>query len=132
MVALLFAVVGPAGRVAPTALLLTGVVFNAVASAAIVFLATLVGFGEGTRIFVWLIGNLSGARTELAGWVALFLGLGLACAWPLARRLDLLALGEDAAAQLGVEVERTRGWLLLATSLMVGAAVAVSGLIGFV
>jgi iron complex transport system permease protein len=131
-VVLLFAVVGPAGRVAPTALLLTGVVFNAVASAAIVFLATLVGFGEGTQIFVWLIGNLSGARVGLVGWVVLFLGLGLACAWPLGRRLDLLALGEDAAAQLGVEVERTKRWLLLATSLMVGAAVAVSGLIGFV
>lgn len=131
-VAILFAVAGPTGRLAPTTLLLTGVVLNAVASAGIVFLASLAGFAEGAQIFVWLIGNLSGARGGLAGWVALFLALGLAVAWPLARRLDLLALGEDAAAQLGVDVERTKRLLLVATSLMVGAAVAVSGLIGFV
>ena len=43
-----------------------------------------------------------------------------------------LGLGDEAAAHLGVPVEAHRRWLLVATSLMVGAAVAVSGLIGFV
>jgi iron complex transport system permease protein len=68
----------------------------------------------------------------VAASVGFFLLLGLCCAVPLARRLDLLALGEEAASQLGVEVERVKRVLLLATSLMVGAAVSVSGLIGFV
>jgi iron complex transport system permease protein len=130
--ALLFAIAGLRGRLAPTTLLLTGVVFNAIASAAIVFLASLAGLTEGTSIFLWLIGNLSGARPlSLALLTALF-AAGLACALPLARSLDLLALGEENAAQLGVAVERTKRVLLLATALMVGAAVSVSGLVGFV
>jgi iron complex transport system permease protein len=50
----------------------------------------------------------------------------------MARNLNLLALGEEGASQLGVEVERVKRWLLVSTSLMVGAAVSVAGLIGFV
>jgi iron complex transport system permease protein len=51
---------------------------------------------------------------------------------PLSRGLNLLALGEEPAAQLGIDVERVKRVLLCATSLMVGAAVAASGLVGFV
>jgi len=129
---LLFAVAGGRGRLSSTSLLLTGVVFNAIASAAIVFVASLSGLAEGTSIFLWLIGSLSAARESSTLMVALFLLAGLACVWPQARRLDLLALGEESAAQLGVDVERVKRILLAATSLMVGAAVSVSGLIGFV
>jgi iron complex transport system permease protein len=129
---LLYGVAGAQGRLSATHLLLTGVVFNALASAAIVFLASLAGLTEGASIFLWLIGSLSAARPELVGWVALFLALGLGCALPLARGLDLLTLGEETAAQLGVEVARQQRLLLLSTSLMVGAAVSASGLIGFV
>lgn len=129
---LLFAVVGPSGRLSAPTLLLTGVVFNAIASAAIVFLASLAGRADGAGIFLWLIGNLSDARGELLVWVVGFLALGLLCAIPLARGLNLLALGEEGASQLGLDVARTQRILLGATSLMVGAAVSVSGLIGFV
>jgi cobalamin transport system permease protein len=129
--ALLFGAAGLRGRLAATTLLLTGVVFNAFASAAIVFLASLGGMTEGTSIFLWLIGNLAG-RTELLAPLAALVAIGLACALPHARALNLLALGEDSAEQLGVPVERAKRWLLLATALMVGAAVSVSGLIGFV
>ena len=128
----LLAVAGPRGRLSSNTLLLTGVVFNAFASAVIVFLASLSGFAEGASIFLWLIGSVSGARADIAGWVALFLFGGLACALPLARSLDLLALGEENAAALGVDAERVKRVLLIAASLMVGAAVAVSGLVGFV
>jgi iron complex transport system permease protein len=130
--AALQAVAGVAGRVSPTHLLLTGVVFNAFASAAIVFLASMAGLQEGARIFLWLIGSLSATRPELLGAVAFFLAAGLAVALPTARRLDLLALGEESAQQLGVDVTRLQRVLLLATSLMVGAAVSVAGLVGFV
>ncbi len=129
---LLYLIAGLRGRVSATNLLLTGVVFNAFASAAIVFLATLAGMSDGASIFLWLIGNLSAARVDVLGWVAAFLAVGLAFALPLARSLNLLALGEEAAGQLGVNVERQTRMLLVATSLMVGAAVSVAGLIGFV
>jgi iron complex transport system permease protein len=130
--ALLYAISGMHGRVSTTGLLLTGVVFNAFASAAIVFLASIAGLTEGTSIFLWLIGTLSAGRIEMAGWVAAFLVLGLGVAMPLARGLNLSALGEESAQQLGVDIDRQRRIVLVAASLMVGAAVSVAGLIGFV
>lgn len=130
--ALLYAIAGRGARVSATHLLLTGVVFNSFASAAIVFLASLAGMVEGSRIFLWLIGNLAVARIDVAGWIALFLAVGLAIAWSRARSLDLLVLGDESARQLGVDVARDRRLLLLGTSLMVGAAVAAAGLVGFV
>jgi iron complex transport system permease protein len=129
---LLYVIAGVGGRVSATTLLLTGVVFNSFASAAIVFLASAAGLADGARIFIWLIGNLSAGRLDVAPWVAGFLAVGLGCALLLSRSLNLLALGDEAAQQLGVAVERHKRVLLLATSLMVGAAVSVSGLIGFV
>ena len=129
---LLYVIAGARGRVSATNLLLTGVVFNSFASAAIVFLASAAGLADGARIFIWLIGNLSAGRLDVAPWVAAFLAVGLGCALLLSRSLNLLALGDEAAQQLGVAVERHKRVLLLATSLMVGAAVSVSGLIGFV
>lgn len=130
--ALLFGASGLRGRLAATTLLLTGVVFNSFASAAIVFLASLGGMAEGTSIFLWLIGNLAAARAEVLLPLAVLFGLGLGCALPLARALNLLALGDETAEQLGVSVEVAKRVLLFATALMVGAAVSVSGLIGFV
>ena len=130
--ALLYWVSGGPGRSGPTGLLLTGVVFNAFASAGIVFLASIAGFFDGSRIFLWLIGHLSAVEIDAAGIVALSVGIGLMVACVLSRSLNLLALGDEAAAQLGVPVDLHRRLLLLSTSLMVGAAVAVSGLIGFV
>ncbi len=128
----LLAVVGPTGRLSTHTVLLTGVVFNAFASAIIVFLASLSGFEDGGSIFLWLIGSVSDARADVAGWVVLFLVVGLACALPMARSLDLMALGEESASALGVDAERVKRILLVSASLMVGAAVAVAGLIGFV
>jgi iron complex transport system permease protein len=129
---LLGIVSGTRGRASATSLLLTGVVFNAFASAGIVFLASFAGLNEGAGVFLWLIGSLSTVRAEVAGWVAFFLFAGLACALPLARSLNLLALGEEPAEQLGVDVVRVQRLLLVAASLMVGAAVSVAGLVGFV
>jgi iron complex transport system permease protein len=129
---LLYSIAATRGRLSATSLLLTGVVFNAFASAAIVFLASLAGFEDGAGIYLWLIGSLSASRVGVAGWVGFFLFAGLAVAVPLSRSLNLLTLGEDGAAQLGVEVERVKRAILVATSLMVGAAVSVAGLIGFV
>lgn len=128
----LYAVAGGGGRVSGTHLLLTGVVFNAFASAAIVFIASLAGLTEGASIFLWLIGSLSATRIDAAAWVLVFLVAGLATSLPAARNLNLLSLGEESAQQLGVDVARQQRVLLVATSLMVGAAVAVAGLVGFV
>ena len=131
-IGLLYLIAGRGSGVSPNGLLLTGVVFNAFASAAIVFLASLAGMMQGSRVFLWLIGNLSAVRADILPWLTLFLFLGLTCALVLARSLNLMTLGEEVARQLGVAVEKQRLLLLLASSLMVGAAVSAAGLIGFV
>jgi iron complex transport system permease protein len=130
--AMLYAIAGVNTRSSTTSLLLTGVVFNAFASAAIVFLASMAGLTESASIFLWLIGSLSSIRVEVSGWVAAFLVLGLGLTIPLARSLNLSALGGESAEQLGVDIDRQRRVVLIASSLMVGAAVSVAGLIGFV
>jgi iron complex transport system permease protein len=129
---LLYLVAGVRGRVSAANLLLTGVVFNAFASAAIIFLASAAGLTEGARIFLWLVGNLSAARLDVAPWLVVFLVVGFAGAVALSRSLNVLALGDEAAEQLGVPVASQQRILLLVTSLMVGAAVSVAGLVGFV
>ena len=129
---LLLAVAGPAGRLSPASLLLIGVVFNAFASAAIVFLASLAGLAEGAQVFLWLIGSLADARPMLVGWTIGFVAAGVLAIAPFGRALDLLALGEESASLLGIDATRARRWLLLASSLLVGAAVSVAGLVGFV
>jgi len=130
--AMLYAIAGVNIRFSTTSLLLTGVVFNAFASAAIVFLASMAGLTESASIFLWLIGSLSSIRVEVSGWVAAFLVLGLGLTIPLARSLNLSALGGESAEQLGVDIDRQRRVVLIASSLMVGAAVSVAGLVGFV
>ena len=83
-------------------------------------------------VFLWLIGSIRLVDTWLIGAVAGFLSLGLGVGLYHAYALNLLSQGDETAAHLGVEVERVRRWILLATALMIGASVAVSGLIGFV
>jgi iron complex transport system permease protein len=131
-IALLLLAAGPRGRLDATRLLLIGVVLNALASAAIVFLASLAGLSESSRIFLYLIGNLSDAQPAYIVWIGAFLALGLAALLALARALNALALGDDAAALLGFSPARVKLALLLASSLLVGAAVSVAGLVGFV
>jgi len=130
--AILYFAAGGGGRYSGTSLLLMGVVFNSFASAAIVFLASIAGFESGSKIFFWLIGSLAAVRIDVVGPVSLLLAAGLGVSLWRARGLNLLALGDETAAQLGMAVGRDRGLLLVATSLMVGAAVSISGLIGFV
>ena len=129
---LLYLVAGVRGRVKATALLLTGVVFNAISSAAIIFLASLANMTEGASIFLWLIGHLGLESGATLAWIAALFCIGWLTSWLLARGLNVLTLGDEAAMQLGIPVIHYKRILLLTTSLMVGAAVSVSGLIGFV
>ena len=120
------------GTRTPHAALLTGVVFNAFAAAAITLVKTLSTPDRLWEILYWLAGSLgyeSGGTLALA---ALLQAAALALMLALSGRLNLMALGDDDAASLGVPVRRTRRLLLVAASASVAGAVALSGLIGFV
>jgi len=112
--------------------ILAGVVVGAFFNAIILLMLSLADAESFRSAIFWMMGNLSGAAWGevllLAGYLVP-LTILLAS---LARPLNLLAVGEDTATYLGVRVERVKWIAYLATSLLVAAAVAVSGIIGFV
>jgi iron complex transport system permease protein len=120
------------GRTTPHAILLVGVVFNAFAAALIMLLEALASYTEAHGVLFWMMGSLSTQSYGLVAAVALYAATGLVWLLWHAQNLNLLAVGEEGARQLGVEVEPARRAVFLAASLLVGAAVSVSGMIGFV
>lgn len=84
------------------------------------------------EIAFWLLGSLAD-RTLTDVYVAVpLMALGCALVLTTGRALDALTLGEDAARSLGVDLGRLRLTLVASIALAVGAAVSVSGAIGFV
>lgn len=113
-------------------LLLAGVVVGAFFGACILLALTFADPDAFRSAIFWMMGSLSAASWTSVGLLALYLIPSLAVLLALARPLDLLALGEEPAAHLGVRVERTK-WAAYGTaSLATAAGVAVSGVIGFV
>jgi iron complex transport system permease protein len=82
--------------------------------------------------FLWLLGGFGGASWQGLGTFALYATIPLALLFANARALDLLALGEDSAQHLGVELERTKRVVYLSTGLLTAVGVATCGIIGFV
>jgi iron complex transport system permease protein len=78
------------------------------------------------------MGSLSTQSYGLIAGAAIYSVVGLGWLVAHAHDLNLLTAGEEGAQQLGVEVERTRRAVFVASSLLVGAAVSMSGMIGFV
>lgn len=113
-------------------LLLAGVVVGAFFNAVILTLLTF-GDAETFRSAVfWMMGSLSGADWGAVGVLALQLVPAALFLLALARPLNLLAVGEETALYLGTRVEWVKRAVYLVSSLLVAAAVAVSGAIGFV
>jgi iron complex transport system permease protein len=120
------------GRTTPHAVLLVGVVFNAVAAAALMLVNALVSYTQAQGVLFWIMGSLSTQSYALIAGALAYSAAGLGWLLVYAQDLNLLAAGEEGAQQLGVEVERTRRAVFVAASLLVGAAVSMSGMIGFV
>jgi iron complex transport system permease protein len=85
-----------------------------------------------SRIVFWMMGGLQGATWAQVGVVGAMLAAGLAVPLLYARELNIMLLGDERAGELGVNVEGVKRVILAAASLVVSAAVSVSGLIGFV
>ncbi len=129
---LLYAIAGPSSRAPAYGLLLTGVVFNAFASSLIVFATALGDVSRMAGVFLWLIGSVRLVDAWTIAAVGVLLALGLAVGMLHGFALNVLSLGRDTALYLGVDADRVQRRILLATALMIGASVAVSGLVGFV
>jgi iron complex transport system permease protein len=112
-------------------LILAGVITNSFLSSTVIFLLTVASGSRLQSVFSWLIGDLSG-DLKLLPIAATFILTGIVIIFLNARSLNLLMAGEENAHALGVEVRRVQIIVYLAASLITGASVAISGVIGFV
>jgi len=113
-------------------LLLAGVTLNAFFSALILFVQYLADFAEALRAIRWMMGGL-----DVAGYTPIvaalpFLVVGGGAFAMLARTLNVLSIGTEAAAAKGVDVVRAQRVAFLSSSLATGAAVSLGGPIGFI
>jgi iron complex transport system permease protein len=120
------------GRLHPYHLLLSGVIFNAFIAAIITFINSIVDFYQAQGLLFWLLGSLSTRAYSTVAFIWIYVLLGFFWLWSKGVSLNLITLGEESALQLGVEVGALQRQVFVAASLMIGAMVSVSGMIGFV
>ncbi|MFQ5656238.1 MAG: FecCD family ABC transporter permease [Candidatus Methylomirabilales bacterium] len=120
------------GRLPIQTLLLAGVVVSLFFASAIMLASTLIQAEELQGVVFYLMGNLRVVSYPAIGAVLGCLMVGAVLIYSQVLPLNLLSAGEEAAAQLGVEPERVKRIIFLASSLVTGAAVSASGSIAFV
>jgi iron complex transport system permease protein len=120
------------GRLHPYHLLLSGVILNSFIAAVIMFLNSIVDFYQAQGLLFWLMGSLSTRAYLTVAFIWAYIILGFLWLWTKGLSLNLITLGEEAAMQLGVETGSLQRHVFIASSLMIGAMVSVSGMIGFV
>lgn len=113
-------------------LILAGVVVSSLCGAVLSLTLWIADDAALRSINLWMMGSLGGATGPVVLAAAAWVGLPLVLALRLARRLDVLQLGETEAIHLGVDPERLRRHTLILVVWMVGTAVSLSGTIGFV
>jgi len=132
-VALVIAVAHASGaRSSSPALVMAGVVIGAFANAAILVVLSGAPATAVRDALWWMMGSLSGATWVGTAWLATVVAVAFATLWFLAREIDVLSLGSDAAAALGVDTDRATRRVFVVAALMAAATVASAGLIGFV
>ena len=113
-------------------LLLAGVIVGIFFSSAITVLISLVDFNRLGGVVHWLLGNLAPAPPAALAVFGVLAALGFWLVVGQARELNVLALGEEAAGQLGVGAERLKLRIFGGAALLTASAVAFAGPIGFV
>jgi iron complex transport system permease protein len=131
LVAAALVLLAAGGSAGPTRLVLAGSAI-AVALGSLTTVLMLLKPYETRGLFVWGSGSLAQTGLGPVQQMAPVAALGVGVLLLLARRLDLLGLGDDTAASLGVAVRRTRLLTVLAAVLLAAVAVTVAGPIGFV
>lgn len=116
----------------PRVLIMGGVVVGAFANAAIMILLANEPASTVRGALWWMMGSVGDANMANVGILAVYVAIGGTALVFWARELDVLALGDEAAAGLGVDVDAAMRRIFLSASLLAAATVAGAGLIGFV
>lgn len=121
------------GRTGTLTLVLAGVVIGAFMSALVSLVTFLADVeSELPAILYWLLGSFASASYAKLGLLAVAVIPAVLILFGLRFRLNVLSLGEDEAAALGLDVAKLRWGIMLAVTVIVAASVAVAGVIGWV
>jgi iron complex transport system permease protein len=123
---------GRGGHTDVRVLLMAGVVVGAFANAVIMILLANVPPDTVRGALWWMMGSVADATWHTVAWLGVYVAAGIAYLVIYAPEIDVLTLGEDSAAGLGVDVTRATRRAFLASALLAAATVAAAGLIGFV
>ncbi len=113
-------------------LLLVGIAINALCGALVGVLSWLSNDAQLRQLSLWGMGSLGQAEWPTLLVAATLIIPAALAVWWMASRLNLLQLGDEEAHYLGVNVQALQRWLLLCSAVLVAAAVAISGVIGFI
>ena len=127
-----YIIAATAGGLPVHTLVLAGVIVGIFFSSAITVLISIVDFDRLGGVIHWLLGNLAPLPPSALGVFGLVAALGFWLVLGQSRQLNLLALGEEGALQLGVDAERVKRRVFAGAALLTASAVAFVGPIGFV
>ena len=113
-------------------LLLAGVILNAIFSALIMFIASIMEPNRSYGMMAWLMGTLTAPTYGGLGILSIYLLVGVGLLFAQVRVLNVMALGEAQAKSLGVDTEKAKRYVFILAALITGAVVSVSGMIGFI
>ena len=113
-------------------LILSGVIIAVALSGLVVFLVSTASGQALHNIMWWLLGNMQIYDFKMLGIVAAIVLGGIALLSIFSQDLNAISLGEEDAIHLGIEIDTIKKVLFLVTSLITGALVSLSGMIGFV
>ncbi|MCL5952037.1 MAG: iron chelate uptake ABC transporter family permease subunit [Chloroflexi bacterium] len=130
-VLLVYQIARVGSRAPITTLLLAGFAASSLMAAAMSFLM-LTNQNTLQRVVLWTMGGISASGWDTLKVIGPLILAGLLCALTMTTDLNAFLLGEDQAAALGISVEGRKFMLLATGALLTGAAVAISGLVGFV
>ncbi len=120
------------GRTPVAVLLLTGIAVGSLASAISSLIMIRAQRGDLDLVVFWMLGSLANRGWTEVGFVSAYGLVGTLAAFLLARYLDVLSLGDEQAAYLGLNVESVRAAFLAIAALLAAAAVSTTGVIGFI
>lgn len=129
---ILYAIATRQGRTSVATMLLAGIALAALAMALTGVLIFVADDRQLRDMTFWQLGSLAGATWQKIGTAGPVMAMALATTPLLARGLNAMALGEATATHVGINVQRVKYLAIVGVSAAVGAAVAVSGGIGFI
>lgn len=120
------------GRLPIQSVLLAGVILNAMLTALIMFITSIMDPNRSAGLIAWLMGSLTVSNYSMLSLFALYVVGGASLLLQKAQTMNILTFGEETARSLGVDTERVKKRLFFLAALLTGAVVSVSGMIGFV